>query len=42
MFNKIITENFPTLEEVLSVQVQEAFRTPNRLGQNKPPHGRLS
>jgi chromosome segregation ATPase len=31
IFNKIITENFPNLEKVLSTQVQEASRTPNRL-----------
>jgi chromosome segregation ATPase len=35
MFNKIITENFPNLEKVLSIQVQEASRTPNRLDQNR-------
>jgi hypothetical protein len=35
IFNKIITENFPNLDEVLPIQVQEASRTPNRLHQNK-------
>jgi chromosome segregation ATPase len=42
IFNKIITENFPNLEKVLPIQVQEASRTPNRLGQKKPTHGILS
>jgi hypothetical protein len=35
IFNKIITENFPNLEKVMPIQVQEAFRTPNRLDQNR-------
>jgi microcompartment protein CcmL/EutN len=35
IFNKIITENFPTLEKVLPIQVQEVSRTPNRLDQNR-------
>jgi hypothetical protein len=35
IFNKIITENFPNLEKVLSIQVQEASGTPNRLDQNR-------
>jgi hypothetical protein len=30
IFNKIITENFPNLEKAMSIQVQEASRTPNR------------
>jgi hypothetical protein len=40
IFNKIITENFPTLKKVLSIQIQEASRTPNRLDQNRisPQH----
>jgi hypothetical protein len=29
IFSKI-TENFPNLEEVMPIQVQEASRTPNR------------
>jgi hypothetical protein len=33
--SKIITENFPNLEKVLPIQVQEASRTPNRLDQNR-------
>jgi hypothetical protein len=28
------TENFPTFEKELPIQVQEASRTPNRLEQN--------
>jgi hypothetical protein len=35
IFNKIITKNFPNLEKVLPIQVQEASRTPNRLDQNR-------
>jgi hypothetical protein len=42
IFNKIITENFPNLKKVLPIQVQEAFRTPNRLDQNRTSHGILS
>jgi hypothetical protein len=33
-FNKIIMDNFPNLEKVLPIQVQEASRTPNTLDQN--------
>jgi hypothetical protein len=35
IFNKIITENFPNLEKILPIQVQEASRTPNTLDQNR-------
>jgi hypothetical protein len=35
IFNKIITENFPNLEKVLPIQIQETSRTPNRLDQNR-------
>jgi hypothetical protein len=35
IFNKIITENFPNLEKELSIQVQEASRTPIELDQNR-------
>jgi ribosomal protein L39E len=40
IFNKIITENFPNLNETMSIQVQEASRLPNRLDQNRtiPQH----
>jgi hypothetical protein len=37
---KVITENFPNLQKTMTIQVQEAFRTPNRLDQNRttPQH----
>jgi predicted nuclease with TOPRIM domain len=35
IFNKIITENFPNLEKIMPIQVQETFRTPNRPDQNR-------
>jgi hypothetical protein len=35
IFNKIIKESFPNLEKTVPIQVQEAFRTPNRLYQNR-------
>jgi hypothetical protein len=35
IFNKIITENFQNLEKLLTIQVQEASRTPNRHDQNR-------
>jgi esterase/lipase len=35
IFNKIITENFTNLEKAITIQVQEASRTPNRLYQNR-------
>jgi chromosome segregation ATPase len=40
IFNKIITENFPSLEKTMPIQVQEASRTLNRSDQNKttPQH----
>jgi hypothetical protein len=34
IFNKIITENFPNLNEVLLVHVLENSRMPKRLDQN--------
>jgi hypothetical protein len=42
MFNKIITENFPNIEEVMPIQVQEASWTPNRPDQNRSFHDILS
>jgi hypothetical protein len=35
-----VTENFPNLQRVFPIQVQEASRTPNRLNQNRtsPQH----
>jgi hypothetical protein len=35
IFNKIITENFPNLEKLTLIQMQEASRTPNRCDQNR-------
>jgi hypothetical protein len=31
IFNKIIEENFPNLKEEMPMNIQEAYRTPNRL-----------
>jgi hypothetical protein len=36
------TENFPNLEKVMPIQIQEASRTPNRLDQIKLPCDILS
>jgi hypothetical protein len=40
IFNKIIKEKFPKPRENYATQVQEAYRTPNRLDQNRttPQH----
>jgi hypothetical protein len=40
IFNKIITENFPNLEKDSPIWMQDTFRTPNRLDQNRttPQH----
>jgi hypothetical protein len=40
IFNKIITEYFQNLEKTMSIQIQEASRTPNRPDQNRtiPQH----
>ena len=35
IFNKIVEENFPSLEKEMLMNIQEAFRTPNRLDQNR-------
>ena len=35
IFRKIIEENFSNLKKEIAVKVQKAFRTPNRLDQNK-------
>jgi hypothetical protein len=35
IFKKLIVENFSNLEKQLSIQVQKAFRTPNRQDVNK-------
>jgi hypothetical protein len=33
--NKIITENIQNLEKTMTIQIQEASRTPNRPDQNR-------
>jgi hypothetical protein len=33
IFNKIIEENFPNLKKEMPMNIQEAYRTPNRLSQ---------
>jgi hypothetical protein len=35
IFNKITTENFPKLEKTMPAQLREAFRSPNRVDQNR-------
>jgi hypothetical protein len=35
IFNKIIEENFPNLKKEMPMNIQEAYRTPNRLGQKR-------
>ena len=35
IFNKIIEENFPNLKKEMPVNIQEAYRTPNRLDQKR-------
>jgi hypothetical protein len=35
IFNKIIQENFPILKKEMPMNIQEAFRTPNRLDQKR-------
>ena len=35
IFNKIIGENFPNLKKEMSMNIQEAYRTPNRLDQKR-------
>jgi hypothetical protein len=42
IFNKIIAKNFPNIKKELIIQGQEAYRTPNRLDQNRTSHGILS
>jgi hypothetical protein len=34
IFNKIITENFQNLVKTMPIQIQAAYRTPNRADQN--------
>jgi hypothetical protein len=35
IFNKIIEENFPNLRREMPMNIQEAYRTPNRLDQKR-------
>jgi hypothetical protein len=35
IFNKIIEENFPKLKKEMPMNIQEAYRTPNRLDQKR-------
>ena len=35
IFNKIIEENFPYLKQEMPMNIQEAYRTPNRLDQKR-------
>ena len=37
IFNKIIEENFLNLKKEMPMNIQEAYRTPNRLDQNRKP-----
>ena len=37
IFNKIIEENFPYLKKEMPINIQEAYRTPNRPNQKKIP-----
>jgi len=35
IFNKVIEENFPNLKKDMPMNIQEAYRTPNRLDQKR-------
>ena len=35
IFNKIIEENFPNLKKDMPMNIQEAYRTPNRLDKKR-------
>jgi hypothetical protein len=35
IFNKVIKENFPSLKKEMTMNIQEAYRTPNRLDQKR-------
>jgi hypothetical protein len=37
IFNKIIEENFPYLKKEMFMNIQEAYRTPNRLDRKEIP-----
>jgi hypothetical protein len=39
IFNRIIEENFPNLKKEMPMNIQEAYRTPNRIDQKRNfPH----
>ena len=35
IFNKVIEENFPNLKKEIPMNIQEAYKTPNRLDQKR-------
>ena len=35
IFNKIVEENFPTLKNEMTMNIKEAYRTPNRVDQKR-------
>jgi hypothetical protein len=35
IFNKVIEENFPNLKKKMAINVQEAYRTPNKWDQKR-------
>jgi hypothetical protein len=37
IFSKVIEENFPNLKKDITFNIQETYRTPNRLDQKKKP-----
>ena len=37
IFNNITEENFPNLKKEMPINIQEAYRTPNRLDQKRNP-----
>jgi hypothetical protein len=41
IFNKIIEENFPNLKKEMPMDIQEAYRTPNRLEQKRNSSQRI-
>jgi hypothetical protein len=41
VFNKIIEENFPNLKKEMSMNIQEAYKSLNRLDQKRNPSGHI-
>jgi hypothetical protein len=41
IFNKVIEENFPNLKKEMPMNIQEAYRTPNRLDQKRNSSGHI-